>query len=442
MAELPRPLPFLGYAVRLAKQPLTLVEALRSAGDVVRIRLGPRTLYWVNQPELVRQVLADAGTFGKGLQADKMRIIVGDGLVSSDGEHHRKHRRLVQPAFHKARIAGYVRTMRDLAVEATDRWRDGEPIAADTHFAQLTLRVVGTTLFSTRLANDAVDEVVRSVPLVLSGFGRRMRDPTGLRGRLPTRANREFEAAIRRLRGVVDRIVREYRAAGVDHGDVASMLLLARDEETGDGLTDVEVSDEVLTLLAAGTETTANVLAWAVHHLGARPDLEQRLHSEVDSVLGDRPVTVDDIPKLTFLHCVVMETLRLYPQAWILTRRTTAPVTLGGAALPAGASVFFSAYALQRDPAVYPEPAVFDPDRWAGDRSRLTTRPSFVPFGAGRRQCIGDVFAVTELAVVLATIAQRWRLVPVAGETVRIDHSSTLKPDHLPMVPRRRPGVR
>jgi cytochrome P450 len=258
---------------------------------------------------------------------------------------------------------------------------------------------------------------------------------------LPTPANREFEAAIRRLRAVVDRIVGGYRAAGVDHGDVASMLLMARDEQTGEGLTDEEVSDEVLTLLTAGHETTANALSWAVHHLAQRPDIEAEVHAEVDEVLGGRGVGFVDLAALRVVHRVIMETLRLYPPAWILTRQTTTATRLGDVDLPAGAAVFFSPYGLQRDPAVYPRPDVFDPDRWSADQSSLTQRPSFVPFGGGRRQCIGDVFAMTELAVVLATIAQRWRLLPVPGRPVGVNSMSALKPDHLPMTTRRRAPV-
>jgi pentalenene oxygenase len=432
----PRPLPVLGYALRFARAPLELIAALRSAGDVVRFRLGPQTIYWVNRPELVRQVLTDASTFDKGMQADKLRIVVGNGLVTSMGEHHLRHRRLVQPAFHRARIEGYVRTMREFTLETVDGWRDGERIEADREFARLTLRVVSKALFSTELANDAVDEVMQSMPWVMDGIGRRIRDPLGLRGRLPTPANRAFDASVRRLRAVVDRIVAGYRADGSDHGDVLSMLLMARDEDTGTGLTDNEVSDEVLTLLAAGHETTANALSWAMHHLGERPDLRVRAEAEVDTVIGDRPVTMADIPQLPFLHGIVNETLRLYPPAWILTRRTIASARLGDIDLPVGASVFFAPYGLQRDPAVYAQPDAFDPDRWSAERS--VPRPSFVPFGGGRRQCIGDVFALTELVVVLATILQHWQLRPVPGPPVRIDSTSVLKPDHLPMTTHRR----
>ncbi len=437
-SQLPRPLPLLGYARQFLKAPLEFVEALRSEADVVRLRLGPRTIYWINNPELVRQVLANGATFARGVQADKLRLVVGTGLVTADGETHLRHRRLVQPAFHKARIAGYVHTMRELTTEMIGRWGQGERIDADKQFAELTLRVVGKTLFSTRLAADLVDEVVRSLPLMVRGVGRRIRDPFGLRVFLPTAEKREFDAAVRRLRLTVDRIIAEYRAGGTDHGDMASMLMLSRDEQTGTGLTDIEIADEVLTLLVAGTETSANILGWLMHHLSERPDVEVRVHAEVDAVLGDRGVTIDDIAKLRYVHSVVMETLRLYPQAWILTRRALAEVKVGDFTLPAGASVYFSPYALQRDPNVYPRPHLFDPDRWADDRSPLTQRLSFIPFGGGRRQCIGDVFAMTELVAALATIARRWRLRPVKGAKVDVDFSSTLKPTHLPMTAQHR----
>jgi cytochrome P450 len=433
-----RPLPLLGYTLPFFRAPLELVESLRSKGDVIRFRLGPQTIYWVNDAQLVRQVLTDAGNYDRGMQADKLRVVVGNGLVAAAGQQHLSHRRLVQPAFHRARIDGYVRTMRDFAIEAVEQWREGEPFAADRQFAELTLRVVAKTLFSTTLGDEAVNEVMRSMPVVMHEVGRRIRDPFGLRARLPTRANREFSAAIRRLRDVVDRIVAGYRAAGVDHGDVASMLLLARDDTTGDGLTDEEVRDEVFTLLAAGHETTANALSWVMHHLGERPDLDARVYAEVRDVVGSRGVESGDIPKLTFLTSVVLETLRLYPPAWILTRRANTATTLGDVELPTGASVFFAPYALQRDPAAYSDPTAFDPDRWSTEPSMLTHGPHFVPFGGGRRQCIGDVFALTELVVVLATIAQRWRLAPVPDRPVRINFTAALKPDHLPMIAHRR----
>jgi cytochrome P450 len=411
---------------------------MRSAGDVVKVRFGPQHVYLVNSPTLVRQVLTDASTFERGVQAERFRVFFGDGLLTTDGSYHLRNRRLVQPAFHRQRIATYADVMREEAEAMTALWREGKVIAANDELMEATLRVVGRTLFSTPLGAQVVDEVVRSVPLILDGVGLRARDPFGIIQRLPTAGNREFNAAIRRLRDVVDRIVREYRSSGTDHGDMVSMLLLARDVETGEQLTDVQVRDEVITMLAAGTETTANTLAWVLHVLGERPDLEERLYAEVDSVVGERAVTLADVPNLELIRRLVSESLRIYPQASMLMRRTTISVRLGDTELPAGTNLLLPLYALHHDPAVFPDPEVFDPDRWAPERTNDAMKPSFLPFGAGRHQCIGEAFAWTEAAIVLAVVARDWRLRPVAGRPVGINALSTLKPTQLPMTPSHR----
>jgi cytochrome P450 len=436
--RLPRRLPVLGHALSFARDPLAFIEMMRPVGDVVKIRVGPQDLYLINRPALVRQVLTDATTFVRGIQAERTKVFLGNGLVSSDGDFHLRNRRLVQPAFHRQRIAGYAEVMRDEAEVMVARWREGEQIAADDEVMQVGLRVVGKTLFSTALGAAAVDEVVRSVPLVLDGVGRRALDPFGLLQKLPTASNREFNTTIQRLRDVVDRIVAEYRAANTDYGDMVSMLLLATDAETGEQLTDSQVRDEVVTMLAAGTDTTANTLSWILHVLGTRPDLERRLHAEVDSVVGNRSVTLADVPKLELVRRLISEALRLYPQAWMLARTTTAPTRLGDTELPADTSVLLPIYALQRDPAVFADPTTFDPDRWTPERTNDAMKPSFLPFGAGRHQCIGEAFAWTEAAIVLAVIARNWRLRPVPGKKVGINSLATLRPTQLPMTLHRR----
>ena len=434
----PRDLPMVGHALSFARDPLAFTVAMRSAGDMVKVRLGPLQIYLVNSPTLVRQVLTDATSFERGLQAERFRFFFGDGLITSDGSYHLRNRRLVQPAFHRQRIAGYADVMREEAEAMTSRWREGQVIAAHDELMEATLRVVGRTLFATPLGAEVVDEVVRSVPLLLDGVGLRARDPFGIVQRLPTAGNREFNAAIVRLRDVVDRIVGEYRRSGTDHGDMVSMLMLATDAETGEQLTDLQIRDEVITMLVAGTETTANTLAWVLHVLGGRRDLEERLHAEVDSVVGERPVTVADVPNLELIRRLVTESLRIYPQAPMLMRRATMPVRLGDTDLPAGISVLLPLYALHHDPAVFPDPEFFDPDRWATDRTSDAMKPSFVPFGGGRHVCIGEAFAWTEAAIVLAVVARDWRLRPVPGRPVGINALSTLKPTQLPMTPVRR----
>ncbi len=418
------------------RNPWDFLSAARDVGDVVKVRLGPSAAYIVNSPDLIRHILVvDPKNYGKGVQFDKLRPILGNGLVTAGGEEHLRHRRLIQPAFHHSRIGGYARIMSELAADKVDSWRDGVPIAVDKELAELTLKIVARTLFSTELGRDVVDEVVRSMPTVLNGLTKRALDPTQLMDKLPTAENRRFNQANRRLRAVVDRIIAGYRRSEVDHGDVVSMLLLARDESSGEGLGDSQVRDEVITMLLAGTETTANALAWALHVLGQRPDLEERLHQEVDEVIGDGGIDVTDIGRLAFTRRVISETLRFRPPAWLLTRRTLRPVTLAGVPIGAGASIILSPYSLHRDPKLYAAADVFDPDRWLPGRADQIPRTGFIPFGAGNRQCIGEGFAWTEAIIILATIAWRWRLCPVPGVEVRMMPGATMEPSALPMTP-------
>ncbi len=289
--RLPRSLPLLGHALHLLRDPWTFLTTARSLGDIVEIRIGPRPAYLVNSPDLIRRMLVgDARKYSKGVQFDKLRPVLGNGLVTAAGEEHLRHRRLVQPAFHHSRIAGYAMVMREQSLEKAASWRDGAQIALDRELAQLALKIVGKTLFTTELGSEVVDEVIRSMPTVLGGITKRALAPKLLE-KLPTAENRRFNEANVRLRGVVDRIIAEYRQSGTDHGDMVSMLLLARDDATGEGLDDAQVRDEVVTMLIAGTETTSTALSWVFHVMGQRPDVEARLHAEIDEVLGDGPMT-------------------------------------------------------------------------------------------------------------------------------------------------------
>jgi cytochrome P450 len=450
-ARLPRALPLLGHALHLLRDPLTFVTAVRPLGDVVKIRIGSQPAYLVNNSDLIRQVLVkEAKKYSKGVQLDKVRPTLGNGLLTAGGQEHLKHRRLVQPAFHHSRIAGYATIMRDLALQMTASWRDGDRIALDQELSQLALKIVGKTLFRTEFGSEVIDEVLRSMPIVVGGVTKRAMAPTQLLEKLPTPENRRFNEANRRLRSVLDRTIAEYHHSGVgsvvdgvDHGDMISMLLLARDEETGEGLSDDQVRDEAVTMLLAGTGTTSTLLSWIFHVLGQRPDLEAALHAEVDEVLGDGPMTFEQIGRLAYTRRLITEALRLYPPVWLTSRRTNEPVTLGGFELPAGASVMFSTYSLHRDPAIHADPDTFDPDRWLPERAKQIPRPAFVPFGAGNRQCIGEEFAWTEAIIVLATVASRWRMRPVPGVNVRMRPLTTLRPSELPMIPglRRRRGT-
>ena len=406
-----RALPLLGYAVPFARDPLAFLERVRDAGPVVRLPIAGTAIWVVNDPSLVRTVLTSS-VYERGPQADRLRIFLGNGLVTSDGSVHKRNRRLVQPAFHHRRIEEYAALMQQEASAMTDGWREGRPIDVTDALMQLTLRVVGRTLFSSDLGSDAVNSVVGTVPVILDGVGRRSRNPFPVLDRLPTRSNREFTRALRRLRATVDSEIARYRAEGVDHGDMASMLMLSVDADTGERLSDDQVRDEVITMFAAGTETTSNTVAWVLHVLGQRPDLEERVQAEVDEVVGDGPVGVEHVRRLELIRRMVTESLRLYPQAWALMRAPIEDVRLGETELAAGSPLLLPLWAMHRDPAVHPDPEVFDPDRWRPELETAERRPSFVPFGGGRHICLGEAFAWTEAAIVLATIVAGWRLRP------------------------------
>jgi cytochrome P450 len=284
-------------------------------------------------------------------------------------------------------------------------------------------------LFSTGLGKEAVAEARRSIYTIIQQGMIRALSPKFVE-KLPIPGNRRFDEAITRMQAIVLEVIREWRAEGVDHGDLLSTLLLA-------GMTDEQARDEVLTLLTAGIETTALALSWTFHELGRHADVEARVHAEIDEVLGGRPVAVDDLHRLVYVRQVVDEVLRKYP-LWMLMRRTLTDVELGGVRLPEGSEVIVSPHAMHNDPASFADPDRFDPGRWAPERESQLPKGAFIPFGAGTRQCIGNRFAQNEIVITVATVVARWRLVPVPGRPVRVKFTSAAYPDSLPMtaVPR------
>ncbi|MGW4064090.1 cytochrome P450 [Amycolatopsis sp. NPDC004747] len=438
----PRPVPgrvpLLGHTVPLLRDPLKFFTSLPAHGEVVKIRLGPLPVHVVTTPELAWQVLAtDADKFDKGLVFDKMRPLFGDGLATSNGEFNRRQRRLVMPAFGRTRIAGYAEhTITKLAAELVDAWQPGEVVEFDKRMQDLVLTVAGQTLFSTALGEQALAEIRHSIPVMLKYVLIRAFSPKFVE-KLPIPANRRFDAAAARLREVIGETVVAAREDGADHGDLLSMLLLARDEDTGEGMSDRQVHDEVITILTTGAETTAVALAWFFHELGQHPDVERRFHAEVDDVLGGRPARFEDLPELGYTNQIVNEIVRRTPPL-ILMRRAREDVELGGIAIPAGSEVAVSQHTLHRDPRWFPDPDRFDPDRWAPGRAAELPKGAYIPFGAGARLCPGHVFAPTEIGIVAATIGARWRLVPVPGKKVYAQIKATMQPNRLPMtvVPR------
>jgi cytochrome P450 len=421
----PGRLPLLGHLPFLLRAPLPFMRSLRALGDVVVIYVAGKPMYVVNDSELVHRILvADVSRFDKGVQYDKLKALLGNGLSTATGVAHRDRRRLMQPAFHPKRVARYSTLMGDLASSMVDDWKDGEVIAVDEAMRRLSLMVVVGAMCSAELGADAVAVIQRDLPVVLRGIPWRALSPIESLERLPLPFNRNFAAANARLRRTVEELIERYRADGLDHNDLLSLLMSAHDAHTGAGLDDAAIRDEVVNLLFAGTETTGNALAWVWHALAANPDVEHLLHEEVDA--GGSAYT----------QRVVREALRLYPPPWLITRRSREPVSLGGYDLPAGASVLFSPYATHRDPAVYPDAERFDPDRWSPERAREVPRHAYMTFGGGAHNCIGEGFALLEMATVTATIAARVRLRPVDRTVEKA--SATLIPSRLRMRVERR----
>ena len=431
----------LGHALEFRRDPLRLLQRGREVGDVIRIRFGPFPVYVLNSPSAIRQALVgQARKLEKGINFGRAKTLIGNGLVMSGGDYHHRQRRLMQPAFHREHIARYLATMREAAVPRIDAWPDGGTLAFDRELRSLTLTVLTRTLLSSDLGSEAVEEIERLLRVLLAELL-----PAGVIANVPalawvpTRSNRRFGAANRRLDAMLTEIIEGYRAADEDRGDLMSILIRARDDETGTGMTSKQLRDEATTLVIAGSETTGNTIAWACYLLTQHPEIQERLQQEAVQVLAGADATYDDLDRLPFTRAVITETLRLYSPVWILPRQATAEVELGGYLLPAKSRILFSPYALNRDARVHRDPDRFDPGRWTSDDyTRSELRTSFFPFGQGIRNCIGEGFAWTESILLLSAIAARWQLRLADGATVRPEVSSTLVPNELPIIVTRR----
>jgi cytochrome P450 len=392
--------------------------------------MGPFDVYLVSDPELIREVLVTHHRRylkGRGLQEAKR--LLGEGLLTSEGEFHRRQRRLAQPAFHHARVDGYAGVMAAYADRAQRRWRAGDVVDMHREMTDLTLAIVGKTLFDTDVEGADARLVRESLTSVLEMFDRMTSPIAPLMDLLPFPSMRRFERARDNLDAVVYRLIEERRSGGRDRGDLLSMLLMATDEEgDGAGMTDEQLRDEALTIFLAGHETTANALTWMWYLLSQHPEVEGRLHDELDRVLGGRLPTIEDLPSLPYTEMVMAESLRLYPPAWVMGRRTQEPHELGGYPIPEGGTLLMSQYLMHHDPRWYPDPYRFDPERWTPEAQATRPKFAYFPFGGGPRLCIGESFAWMEGRLILATITQRWRARFIPGQVLRLQPRITLRP--------------
>ncbi|WP_030683328.1 cytochrome P450 [Streptomyces sp. NRRL B-1347] len=423
--------PLLGHAWNLVRDPLGFLADLRDHGDLVRIRLGPKTAYAVCAPQLVGALLKSPEYVVGGPLWDTLEVLLGKGVATSNGPLHRRQRRMMQPAFRPERIAGYARVMAEEAQATAARWSDGDTVDVSAEMFRTAVRVVSRSLLEVDSIGEKADRLSDSLHTVFEGLYRRMVLSVGPLYRVPTPANRRFERALADLHALVDEIIAERRRCGNGtEEDLLAVLLAARDE-SGQPLTDQEIHDHVVSLVVAGAENVASTLAWTFHLLTEHPEHERRLVEEVNSVTRGRPVAFADLGELRHTRNVVTEAMRIRPAAWIFTRRSVAETTLGGYRIPADADIVYSVYAMQRDPRSFERHLEFDPDRWNPERAASVPEFAMMPFSVGNRKCPGDHFSLAELTLILATIVPRWRLAPVARTDPRTKVGITLHPRDL-----------
>jgi cytochrome P450 len=406
-------------------------ELAATQGDVAEFALAGRRAFLVGAPTLIEEVLVThQRKFVKGPALRRARQLFGRGVLTSEGEQHRRQRRIVMPAFHQQRVTMYADTISSYAASRCADWKHGRTLDIVREMNDLTLDIVAKTLFGTEFGSSA-GEVRRAITWAVESFdlfGSTMadsKDSPAAGGRM-----RRFRAARTSLDAIVNQMIESRRAKSDTSMDLMSLLLAARREDTTGSLDDDWIRDEILTMLLAGHETTANALSWVWYLLGSHPHVEARLHAELDEALGGRTPGVADVPRLIRTRHVFQEALRLYPSAWVIARLAVEEHEFGATRIPADALVVISPFLVHRDPRFFPNPTAFDPDRWQQDEPGSRPKCAYLPFGAGPRGCIGETFAWMEGILVVATIAAQWTLRPLAVREVSMEPRFTLRPRH------------
>lgn len=419
-----------GHLLDFRREPLKLLSDLSEQhGDVVRFKMGPRTIYLINNPEYIKDVLVTNNrNFVKSRGLEMAKKFLGEGLLTSEGEFHRRQRRLTQPAFHRERINAYAEVMVEYADKLSARWHDHETVNIHQEMLRLTLAIVGKTLFDADVEDEAT-EIGAALTDVMQLFERITSPFAALLELLPLPSNRRWLKAKERLDSTMYRIINEHRATGVDRGDLLSMLMMSRDdEEDGGSMTDQQLRDEAMTLFVAGHETTANALTWSWYLLSQHPEVEAKLHDELESVLAGELPKPADFARLKYTEMILAESMRLYPPAWTLGRRALSDYSVGKFIVPADSIVLMSPWVTHHDARFYPEPFKFDPERWTTETRESRPKFSYFPFGGGPRVCIGEQFAWMEGVLLIAAIAQRWKMRLEPGQLIKPKPMITLRP--------------
>ena len=406
-----------------------LTKCAREYGDIVFFRFLGVPACYLNRPDYIESVLVtQSGNFVKSKDYRAMRRVLGNGLLLSEGEFWRRQRKLIQPAFHQARIASYAEIMVGYTHRMLESWSDGQTLDIHEAMMRLTLGIVAKTLFDADVSREAED-VDAALSVLMGKFLRQAGLALLLPVWVPLPTSQLLKRAVGRLDKVIYGIIEQRRASGQMSGDLLSEFLQVQDDE-GVGMTDRQLHDEIMTLFLAGHETTANVLSWTWLLLGQNPEVEEKLIEELRSVLGGRVPTPADLPRLAYTDTVLRESMRMYPPVWVIGRRALAPFRLGEYELPADTNVLISQLIMHKDARYFPDPDRFDPDRWrAGDpRGASLPRFAYFPFGGGPRVCIGAGFGMMEAVLLLATIAQQFRIQTAPGYAAQMQPSVTLRP--------------
>jgi pentalenene oxygenase len=421
----PGALPVLGHGLKLRGRLLEFLESLPQHGDLVKIRLGTQPAYVVCHPDLVQQVLKDDRTYEKGgPQIEKLREFIGVGLASAPHDSHRRQRRLMQPAFHKGRVAEYARVIGEEVETTSSSWREGITTDIQRDMYAFSVRTTVRTLFASGWDVEGIDEVRRSIDVAFGGVYKRVMAPLGVKEKLPLPSNRRYARALATLVSTLDEVIDQNLKTPDDSGTMLGSLITTQ-HDNGDALSAQELRDSALTVMVGGSDSTSALLSWTMHLLAQHPDAARRVMKESDEVLSGRTATWDDVPKLEYMNRVLKESLRLYPPVPLLTRAVTRDTVLGGHRIPAGTTVIYSPYLMHRQPGLFDEPARFDPDRWL-DEAPTPCRGAYVPFGLGARQCIGNDFAAMRGVLTVSTWYGRWRFEPDPGSPVRVARSATV----------------
>jgi cytochrome P450 len=405
-----------------------MTQYAREYGDFVRFHLGPFPVYLASNPDVIESVLGDnTGLFVRARNAQSIRSLVGNGMVTSAGSFWQRQRRLLQPAFHRQQIvasAEQISTITERVIN--EQWQEGEVYEIDHQLVGLTMAIVGKTLFDVDVT-DAIDTIGKAMEVAVRHFEIRSSNMFIIPEWLPTIDNLRYRKAVQDMNRIVFNIIEEHKNNPCHSRDLLSVLLSLQDED-GTKMTDRQVRDEVMTFILAGHETSAHSLAWTCWLLAEHPDIEAKLVSEIESVLGGRSPTYEDLANLKYTEAILLEAMRLYPAAWLLAREAVQDCEVAGYQIKAGETIFMSPWVMHRDSRFFEQPEVFNPSRWSGDFIKHVHPCVYFPFGQGPRMCIGKSFAMMEMILILASIFQKFHMKLIPGQNVEVNPSMTLYP--------------